>query len=110
MSKGKKRKMLARIDTKTGLVMVAIIAVAVLTFVEPSYAQSLKKAETGMTNFLKFFEGNFGNIIVAFAIIGAIFMILARRASLGAGVGVVVLAMILANAKTLADQLDKWFA
>jgi len=102
--------MLARIDTKTGLVMVTIIAVAVLTLVEPSYAQSLKKAETGMENFLKFFEGNFGNIIVAFAIIGSIFMVLARRASLGAGVGVVVLAMILANAKTLADELDKWFA
>lgn len=90
--------------------MAVIFAVALFAFIDPSYAQSLKKAETGMENFLKFFQGNFGNIIVAFAIIGAVFMVLARRASMGAAVGVVVLAMILANAKDLADQLDKWFA
>ena len=90
--------------------MLAIFVVALLTFTDPALAQSLNKAEAGMTNFLKFFEGNFGNIIVAFALIGAVFMVLARRASMGAAVGVVVLAMVLANAKTLADQLDKWFA
>jgi len=36
-------------------------------------------------------------------------MILARRASIGMAAGVVVLAMIMANAKVLADQLDAWF-
>ena len=50
-----------------------------------------------------------GNIIVALAIIAAVFMILARRASIGMAAGVVVLAMIMANAKVLADQLDAWF-
>lgn len=77
--------------------------------IEPAFAQELKKAETGLTNFLKFFEGNMGNIIVAFAIIAAVFGIMMRRASIGTAAGVVVLAMVLANAKTLADQLDKWF-
>lgn len=77
--------------------------------IDPAAAQSLKKAEDGLTNFLKFFEGNMGNIIVALAIIAAVFMILARRASIGMAAGVVVLAMIMANAKVLADQLDAWF-
>jgi len=77
--------------------------------IDPAAAQSLKKAEDGLTNFLEFFEGNMGNIIVAFAIIAAVFMIMARRASIGMAAGVVVLAMIMANAKVLADQLDGWF-
>jgi len=77
--------------------------------IDPAAAQSLKKAEDGLTNFLKFFEGNMGNIIVALAIIAAVFMIMARRASIGMAAGVVVLAMIMANAKVLADQLDAWF-
>ena len=37
--------------------------------VDPAFAQELKKAETGLENFLKFFSGNMGNIIVALAII-----------------------------------------
>jgi len=77
--------------------------------VDPAAAQQLKKAEDGLTNFLEFFEGNMGNIIVAFAIIAAVFMILARRATVAMAAGVVVLAMIMANAKELADQLDAWF-
>ena len=75
----------------------------------PAHAQELAKAEEGLGNFLTFFQGNMGNIIVAFAIIAAVFMILARRASFGMAAGIVVLAMILANAKELADQLDAWF-
>ena len=75
----------------------------------PAQAQELAKAEEGLGNFLTFFQGNMGNIIVAFAIIAAVFMILARRASFGMAAGIVVLAMILANAKELADQLDAWF-
>ena len=74
-----------------------------------AHAQQLAKAEEGLNNFLTFFQGNMGNIIVAFAIIAAVFMILARRASFGMAAGVVLLAMILANAKELADQLDGWF-
>ena len=74
-----------------------------------AHAQELAKAEEGLGNFLTFFQGNMGNIIVAFAIIAAVFMILARRASFGMAAGIVVLAMILANAKELADQLDAWF-
>lgn len=77
--------------------------------VDPAAAQQLKKAEDGLSNFLEFFEGNMGNIIVAFAIIAAVFMILARRATVAMAAGVVVLAMIMANAKELADQLDAWF-
>ena len=102
--------MTLRLQRGTALTVLLVAAVAVMATVEPSWAQSLKKAETGMTNFLKFFEGNFGNIIVAFAIIGAVFAVLARRASPVMALGVVVLAMVLANAKTLADQLDAWFA
>ena len=75
----------------------------------PAEAQQLAKAEEGLGNFLKLFQGNLGNIIVAFAIIAAVFMILARRASFGMAAGVVLLAMVLANAKDLADQLDAWF-
>lgn len=77
--------------------------------VDPALAQQLKKAETGLENFLKFFQGNMGNIIVALAIIAAVFGIMMRRASIGTAAGIVVLAMVLANAKDLADQLDKWF-
>lgn len=73
------------------------------------HAQDLAKAEEGLGNFLSFFQGNMGNIIVAFAIIAAVFMILARRATFGMAAGIVILAMILANAKELADQLDAWF-
>lgn len=77
--------------------------------IDPALAQQLKKAETGLENFLKFFQGNMGNIIVALAIIAAVFGIMMRRASIGTAAGIVVLAMVLANAKDLADQLDKWF-
>ena len=82
---------------------------AVLVYAVPAHAQQLAKAEEGLGNFLTFFQGNMGNIIVAFAIIAAVFMILARRASFGMAAGIVLLAMILANAKELADQLDAWF-
>jgi len=77
--------------------------------VTTAHAQDLAKAEEGLGNFLTFFQGNMGNIIVAFAIIAAVFMILARRATFGMAAGIVILAMILANAKELADQLDAWF-
>ena len=82
---------------------------AALFYAVPVHAQQLAKAEEGLGNFLTFFQGNMGNIIVAFAIIAAVFMILARRASFGMAAGIVLLAMILANAKELADQLDAWF-
>ena len=91
------------LTTATGGLMAALFAAL------PAHAQELAKAEEGLGNFLTFFQGNMGNIIVAFAIIAAVFMILARRASFGMAAGIVVLAMILANAKELADQLDAWF-
>ena len=81
----------------------------VFLYALPAEAQQLAKAEEGLGNFLQLFQGNLGNIIVAFAIIAAVFMILARRASFGMAAGVVLLAMVLANAKELADQLDAWF-
>jgi len=93
----------------TVLPILALGMIFAIGLIDPAAAQQLKKAEDGLTNFLKFFEGNMGNIIVALAIITAVFMILARRASVGMAAGVVVLAMILANAKELADQLDAWF-
>ncbi len=80
-----------------------------LIYAVPAQGQQLAKAEEGLGNFLTFFQGNMGNIIVAFAIIAAVFMILARRASFGMAAGIVLLAMILANAKEIADQLDAWF-
>ena len=84
------------------------VSIALLTGLS-AHAQQLAKAEEGLGKFLTFFQGNMGNIIVAFAIIAAVFMILARRASFGMAAGIVLLAMILANAKELADQLDAWF-
>lgn len=95
--------------THHALLVLAFGFIFAVASIDPAAAQSLKKAEDGLTNFLKFFEGNMGNIIVALAIIAAVFMILARRASVGMAAGVVVLAMIMANAKVLADQLDAWF-
>ena len=95
--------------TRHGIPVFALGLIVAIGSIDPAAAQQLKKAEDGLTNFLKFFEGNMGNIIVALAIIAAVFMILARRASVGMAAGVVVLAMILANAKILADQLDAWF-
>ena len=86
------------------------LAVAIgIAAIDPAAAQELKKAETGLENFLAFFAGNMGNIIVALAIIAAVFGIMMRRASIGTAAGIVVLAMVLANAKDLADQLDAWF-
>ena len=87
----------------------ALTGIAALLPLASAHAQDLAKAEEGLGNFLTFFQGNMGNIIVAFAIIAAVFMILARRATFGMAAGIVILAMILANAKELADQLDAWF-
>ena len=77
--------------TRHALPVFAFGLIFAIGSIDPAAAQQLKKAEDGLTNFLKFFEGNMGNIIVALAIIAAVFMILARRASVGMAAGVVVL-------------------
>jgi len=44
--------------TRNALPIFALALVVAIGSIDPAAAQSLKKAEDGLTNFLKFFEGN----------------------------------------------------